>query len=57
MSSEDYRAYVLVEIQPGREKEFADYVMSKDLHKDINVERMDFVHGSFDVVEQYEFHV
>jgi hypothetical protein len=50
MNSEDYRAYVLIEIQPGKEKEFAEYVMSKGLPKDINVERMDFVHGSFDVV-------
>ncbi len=50
MSSEDYQAYVLIEIQPGKEKEFSEYVMSKDLAKDINVERMDFVHGSFDAV-------
>jgi hypothetical protein len=49
MTSES-RAYVLMEIQPGKEKEFTDYVMSKGLLKDINVERMDFVHGSFDVV-------
>lgn len=50
MSSEDYRAYVLVEIQPGKEKEFADYVMSEGLPRDKNVERMDFVLGSFDAV-------
>lgn len=50
MSSEDYRAYVLIGIQPGKEKEFTEYVMSKGLLKDINVERMDLVHGSFDVV-------
>jgi hypothetical protein len=49
MTSES-RAYVLMEIQPGKEKGFTDYVMSKGLLKDINVERMDFVHGSFDVV-------
>ncbi len=50
MNSEDYRAYVLIEIQPGKEKEFSEYVTSKGLPKDINVERMDFVHGSFDAV-------
>jgi hypothetical protein len=50
MSSEESRAYVLIEIKPGKEKQFTEYVMSKDLVKDINVERMDFVHGSFDVV-------
>jgi len=50
MSSEDYRAYVLINIQPGKEKEFAEYTTSKDLVKNINVERMDFVHGSFDAV-------
>jgi hypothetical protein len=50
MSSEDYRAYVLIEIQPGKEKEFSEYVTSKGFSRDTNVERMDFVHGSFDVV-------
>ena len=50
MNSEDYRAYVLIKVQPGKEKEFSDYVTSKDLPKDINVERLDFVHGSFDAV-------
>jgi hypothetical protein len=50
MSSEESRAYVLIEIQPGEEKQFAEYVMAKGLLKDINLERMDFVHGSFDVV-------
>lgn len=50
MSSEDYRAYVLIGIQPGKEKEFTEYIASKGLAKDINVERMDFVHGAFDAV-------
>ena len=50
MSSEESRAYVLIEIQPGKEKQFTEYTMSKGLLKDINLERMDFVHGSFDVV-------
>jgi len=50
MSSEDYRAYVLIKVQPGKEKEFIEYVMSKNLPRDINVERMDIVHGSFDAV-------
>jgi hypothetical protein len=44
------RAYVLVEIQPGKEKEFCDEVLSKGLLLDSKVERMDFVHGSFDFV-------
>ena len=48
MSSEDSRVYVLVEIQPGKEKEFSDEVLSKGLILDSKVERMDFVHGSFD---------
>jgi hypothetical protein len=50
MSSEDNRAYVLIEIQPGKEKEFSEYTISKGLLRDVNVERMDFVHGSYDVV-------
>jgi hypothetical protein len=44
------RAYVLVVIHPGKEKEFCDEVLSKGLILDSRVERMDFVHGSFDFV-------
>jgi hypothetical protein len=50
MSSQDSRAYILLEIQPGKEKEFADDLLSRGLVADSNVERMDFVHGSFDIV-------
>jgi hypothetical protein len=52
MESQDNsaRVYVLVEIQPGKEKEFAIEVMSKGLILDSKVERMDFVHGPFDFV-------
>ena len=52
MKSQDstVRVYVLVEIQPGKEKEFADEILSKGLILDSKVERMDFVHGSFDLV-------
>jgi hypothetical protein len=48
--TESYRGYVLVEIQPGKEKEFSDLISSKKLSTDSTVERMDFVHGSFDFV-------
>ncbi len=50
MNAQESRAYVLVEIQPGKEKEFADEVLSRGLGADSKVERMDFVHGSFDFV-------
>jgi len=52
MTSQDdtVRVYVLVEVQPGREKEFMDEVLSKGLIRNSRVERMDFVHGSFDLV-------
>jgi hypothetical protein len=52
MKSQDatVRVYVLVEIQPGKEKEFADEILSKKLILDFKAERMDFVHGSFDLV-------
>jgi hypothetical protein len=43
-------AYVLVEIQPGKEKEFSDEILSKGLLVDSKGERMDFVHGPFDFV-------
>ena len=48
MSHQDSRVYVLVEIQPGKEQEFANEILSKGLIIDSKVERMDFVHGSFD---------
>lgn len=44
------RAYVLVEIQPGKEKEFKDDILSRGLLVDSKEERMDVVHGAFDVV-------
>ncbi len=50
MSYKGNRAYVLVEIQPGKEREFADEVMIKGLILDSKVERIDFVRGSFDFV-------
>ena len=50
MSSENSRAYVLVVIQPGKEQEFANQLVSKGLILDSKVERLDFVHGSFDVI-------
>ncbi len=44
------RVYVLVEIVPGKEQEFANEVVSKGLMFDSKVDRMDFVHGDFDFV-------
>jgi hypothetical protein len=44
------RAYVLVEIQPGKEKEFGEEILSRGLLVDSKGERLDFVHGPFDFV-------
>jgi len=44
------RAYVLVKIQPGKEKEFRDDIMSRNLLVTSKEERMDVVHGAFDFV-------
>ena len=44
------RAYVLVELHPGKEKEFCDLILSKGLLVDSKVQRTDFVHGPFDFV-------
>ena len=44
------RAYMLVEIQPGKEKEFGDEILAKGFLVDSKVERMDFVHGPYDFV-------
>jgi hypothetical protein len=48
MSDLNNRVYVLVEVQPGKEQEFADEMLTKGLIADTKVERMDLVHGSFD---------
>lgn len=50
MSSQDSLVYILVQIEPGKEKEFTDEVLSKQLFLDSKGERIDFVHGSFDYV-------
>ena len=44
------RAYVLVTIEPGKEQEFANAVVSKGYILDSKVEKMDFVHGSYDFI-------
>jgi hypothetical protein len=50
MSNESSHAYVLVVIQPGKEQEFANEVLSKGYILDSKVEKIDFVHGSFDFI-------
>ena len=50
MSSEDVHVYVLVELVPGKEGEFGNEILSKGLVLDSKVERLDFVHGSFDFI-------
>ena len=50
MSSEEFRAYVLISVLPGKENELTEYVTSKGLLKDANSERMDSVHGTFDAL-------
>ena len=50
MTSKNDRVYVLVTIQPGKEQELANEVVSKGLPLSSKVERMDFVHGSVDFI-------
>ncbi len=50
MSNEIGHAYVLVVLQPGKEQEFANEIISKGLILDPKIEKMDFVHGSFDFI-------
>ncbi|MEM2107781.1 MAG: hypothetical protein QXL10_00650 [Candidatus Bathyarchaeia archaeon] len=50
MNSKSNRAYVLVVIQPGKEREFANEIVSKGWIVDSKVARMDFVHGSYDFI-------
>lgn len=48
--NEGARAYILVEIKPGKEKEFKEDILSRGLLLSSKEERMDFVHGAFDFV-------
>jgi hypothetical protein len=50
LSSEEIRVYVLTELVPGKEGDFASEILSKGLILDSKVERLDFVHGSFDFI-------
>ena len=50
MTSQSVRAYVLVELRPGKEKEFCEEILEKGLVLDSKVERTDFVHGSYDFI-------
>lgn len=50
MSCDDVRVYVLVELVPGKEREFGNEILSNGLILDSEVERLDFVHGSFDFI-------
>ena len=50
MTAKNDRVYVLAMIQPGKEIEFANEIMTKGLAFSSKVERMDFVHGSVDFV-------
>lgn len=44
------RAYVLIQLHPGKEEDFAKEIISKGVIIDPQVERIDFVHGSFDLI-------
>ena len=50
MDEDTNHVYMLVAIQPGKEQDFADKVMSLGLIRDPTVEKIDFVHGSFDFI-------
>ena len=50
MNDDNDRVYVLVVIQPGKEQDFADEIASLGLIRDPKVDKIDFVHGSFDFI-------
>jgi len=50
MNAKDIRVYMLVELQPGKERQFAEEILSRGLILDSKVERLDFVHGSYDFI-------
>jgi hypothetical protein len=50
VSSQTIRAYVLVELRPGKEKAFCEEILEKGMILDSKVERTDFVHGPYDFI-------
>ena len=50
MSDKTSQVYVLVIIQPGKEQEFANAIISRRLILDPEIERIDFVHGFYDFI-------
>lgn len=50
MTSKGTRFYLLVTIQPGKEKDFANEIVSKGVTNGSYIERIDFVHGPFDFI-------
>lgn len=44
------RFYLLVTIQPGKEKDFANEIVSKGVTPGSYIEKIDFVHGTFDFI-------
>lgn len=50
MTSQNIRAYVLVELRAGKEKEFCEEILEKGLILDTKIERTDFVHGKYDFI-------
>lgn len=50
MTNENNRMYVLVAIKPGKEQDFADEIAKLGLIRDPTVDKIDFVHGSFDFI-------
>jgi hypothetical protein len=50
MTNENNRMYVLVAIKPGNEQDFADEIAKLGLIRDPAVDKIDFVHGSFDFI-------
>jgi hypothetical protein len=41
---------MLLELHPGKEKEFGEEILTKGFLVDSKVEKMDFVHGPYDFV-------
>ena len=50
MAIKGTRFYLLVAIQPGKEKDFANEIVSRGVTKGSYVEKIDFVHGTFDFI-------
>jgi len=54
MGDDSNRAYVMVANRPGKQRVYADEIMSKGLIRGHAVDMIDIIHGSFNFISHSE---